>query len=110
MANFACSKYNEAIDDFTNCLKYDENSYKAAYYRGVVHSVMKQYSQAADDYSLSLKINPYQSFCLFRRGQSYFHLGDYPQALADCENSLSLEPGNNSAVKFKELLLEKLKM
>ena len=110
MANFACSLYNEAIGDFSSSLELDKDSYKSAYYRGVVHSVMKHYSQAIDDYSLSLKINPYQSFCLFRRGQAYFHIGDYPQALADCENSLALEPGNNSANKFKELLLRKLKM
>ena len=110
MAYFACSKYNEAIADFNSSLDLDENSYKAAYYRGVVHSVMKHYSQAIDDYTLSLSINPYQSFCLFRRGQAYYHIGDYPQGLADCENSLALEPNNNNAVRFKELLLNKLKM
>ncbi|MDR0322025.1 MAG: tetratricopeptide repeat protein [Treponema sp.] len=110
MANFACSQYNEAIDDFSSSLKLDPQSYKAAYYRGVVYSVLKQYSQAIDDYALSLSIHPYQSFCLFRRGQAYYHIGDYPQALADCENSLALEPGNKAAVKFKELLHEKLRM
>jgi putative GTP pyrophosphokinase len=110
MANFACSQYNEAIDDFTNALKYDEKSYKASYYRGVVRSVLKQYSQAIDDYTLSLKINPYQSFCLFRRGQAYYHIGDYPQALSDCENSIALEPQNESVLKFRELLHNKLRM
>jgi putative GTP pyrophosphokinase len=110
MANFACSQYKEAIDDFSNSLKLDEKSYKAAYYRGVVYSVLKQYSPAIDDYTLSLTINPYQSFCLFRRGQAYYHIGDFPQALSDCENSLALEPENKSAIKFKDLLLDKLKM
>jgi len=110
MANFACSQYNEAIDDFNNALELDSKSYKAAYYRGVVHSVLKQYSPAIDDYTLSLSLNPYQPFCLFRRGQAYYHIGDYPQALSDCENSLSLEPANKSAVKFKELIIDKLRM
>jgi len=110
MANFACSCYKEAIDDFSNSLDLDTQSYKAAYYRGVVYSVIKQYLKAIDDYTLSLSINPYQSFCLFRRGQAYYHIGDYPQALADCENSLALEPNNKSVLKFKELLQSKLKM
>ena len=110
MANFACSQYNEAISDFSTSLSLDDKSYKAAYYRGVVYSVLKEYSQAIDDYTLSLTINPYQSFCLFRRGQAYYHIGDYPQGLADCENSLALEPNNKSAIKFKELLHEKLRM
>jgi putative GTP pyrophosphokinase len=110
MANFACSCYNEAIDDFSNSLELDKQSYKAAYYRGVVYSVIKQYLKAVDDYTLSLTINPYQSFCLFRRGQAYYHIDDFPQALADCENSLALEPNNKSALKFKELLQSKLRM
>jgi len=110
MANFACSRYEEAIDDFNHALELDEKSYKAAYYRGVVNSVIKQYSQAIDDYTLALSINPYQSFCLFRRGQAYYHIGDYPQALCDCENSLALEPKNISAAKFRDLLRDKLRM
>jgi Uncharacterized protein conserved in bacteria len=110
MANFACSQYSGAIDDFTKALELDQKSYKAAYYRGVVNSVLKQYSNAIDDYTLALSINPYQSFCLFRRGQAYYHIGDYPQALSDCENSLALEPSNKSAAKFKSLVMDKLKM
>jgi putative GTP pyrophosphokinase len=110
MANFACSCYNEAIDDFNNAFAFDNKSYKVVYYRGVVHSVLKEYSSAIDDYTLSLSINPYQSFCLFRRAQAYYHIGDYPQALADCENSLALEPQNKSAIKFRDLLHDKLKM
>jgi len=110
MANFACSCYNEAIEDFSNSIELDKQSYKAAYYRGVVYSVIKQYLKAIDDYTLSLTINPYQPFCLFRRGQAYFHIGDFPQALADCENSLALEPENKTASKFKELLQSKLRM
>ena len=110
MANFANSRYKEAIEDFSSALELDEKSYKAAYYRAVAYSVLKQYSSAIDDYTLSLSIYPYQSFCLFRRSQSYYHIGDYPQALADCENSLALEPENKMAAKFKELLIDKLKM
>jgi len=110
MAYFACSQYEEAINDFTLSLELDPESYKAAYYRGVVYSVQKQYLKAIDDYTLSLKIHPYQAFCLFRRGQAYFHISDFPQALADCDNSLALEPGNQATIKFKNLLHEKLQM
>jgi putative GTP pyrophosphokinase len=110
MANFAQSRYSDAIDDFSRALDLDRESYKAAYYRGVVRSVLKEYAGAIDDFSLSLEINPYQSFCLFRRGQAYFHMSDFPQALADCEASLNLEPHNEAVLKFKELLKAKLKM
>jgi putative GTP pyrophosphokinase len=109
MANFARSRYEEAIDDFTRSLELDSKSYKVAYYRAVVKAVLQQYAGAIDDFTLALAINPYQPFCLYRRGQAYYHIEDYPQALADCEAALALEP-SGAILKFKELLLDKLKM
>ncbi|MDR0495500.1 MAG: tetratricopeptide repeat protein [Treponema sp.] len=108
MANFARSRYQDAVADFTNALEL-ERSYKIAYYRGVVHSVQKQYAEAIDDFSMSLEINPFQAFCLFRRGQAYYHIGDYPQALSDCETSLTMEH-NEAILKFRDLVQKKLKM
>ncbi|MDR0524325.1 MAG: tetratricopeptide repeat protein [Spirochaetaceae bacterium] len=110
MANFARSQYEEAIADFSLSLQLDPESHKSAYYRGVVKSVLQQYPEAIDDFTLSLKINPYYAFCFYRRGQAYYHLEDLPQALADCESGLALEPDLPELRKFKELLLNKLKM
>jgi putative GTP pyrophosphokinase len=110
MANFAKSLYEDAIADFTHALELDPAAYKAAYYRGIVKSVLWQYSEAADDFTYSLEINPYQPFVLYRRGQVYYHLEDYPMALADCEAALSLEPANESFEKLRQLVLQKLKM
>jgi len=109
MANFAQSKYEDAIADFTHALDLDK-SYKTAYYRGVVYSVLKEHSKAIDDFTLSLELNPFQAFCLFRRGQAYYHVGDYPQALSDCEASLAMEPQNETVQKFRALIQNKLKM
>ena len=108
MAHFAQSRYEEAIEDFTQSLSFDHSSYKAAYYRAVVKSVLQKYSEAIDDFSLALQINPYQFFALYRRGQAYYHMGDIPKALADCENALLIEPDNESALRFRDLLLKKL--
>jgi putative GTP pyrophosphokinase len=109
MANFAQSKYHDAIEDFTHAFDLDK-SYKTAYYRGVVYSVLKEHSEAIDDFTMSLELNPFQAFCLFRRGQAYYHVGDYPQALSDCEASLAMEPQNETMQKFRVLIQSKLKM
>ncbi|MDR2143090.1 MAG: tetratricopeptide repeat protein, partial [Treponema sp.] len=110
MANFAQSSYDDAVEDFTRALEYDPASYKAAYYRGVVKSVLRRYPEAVEDFSLALSINPYQNFTLYRRAQAYYHLEDYPAALGDCEASLALSPEFEQAVKFRDILKEKLKM
>jgi putative GTP pyrophosphokinase len=110
MANFARSHYESAIDDFTQSLQLDPSSYKSSYYRGIVQAVLQRYSDAIDDFTQSLAVNPYQPFCLYRRGQAYYHIEDYPQALADCEAALALDPESESIRKFREILLNKLRM
>ena len=109
MAYFACSRYEEAIEDFSESVALDPKSYKAAYYKGVVCSVLQRYPQAVEAFNQSMEINPYQPYCLYRRGQAYYHLEDYPQALGDCEAALALE-SFEAARKLKDLLLSKLKM
>ena len=109
MANFARSRYQEAILDFSESLNLDPKSYKSAYYEGVVCSVLRLYPQAVNAFNKALEINPFQPYCLYRRGQAYYHLDDYPQALGDCEAALALE-SFEAAQKFRDLLLNKLKM
>ena len=110
MAYFAQSRYSEAIADFSDSLKLDPTCYKAAYYRGVVKSVLQDYSGAVADFDLALAIHPYHFYSRYRRGMAWFHLGDYAQSLADSEAALRLEPGNTAVARLKALALEKLKM
>ena len=110
LANFAQSKYDEAISDFTRAFELDPKSHVPFYYRGLVYSVLNQYSKAIEDFTLSLEINPYQHYCLFRRGQAYYHVGDSLKALSDCNASLSMEPNNDKVQKFRALLQDGLQM
>ena len=109
MSFFARSHYEEAVADFIRALALDPKSYKAAYYQGIVCAVLQRYLDAIDAFNHSLEINRFQPYCLYRRGQAYFHIEDYPKALADCEAALALE-SFDGALKFKQLLLDKLKM
>ncbi|MCL2094497.1 MAG: tetratricopeptide repeat protein [Treponema sp.] len=109
MAHFARSHYEAAISDFQASYKLDNQSYKVAYYEGVVCSVLQQYSQAVEAFNRSLEINPFQPYSLYRRGQAFYHLLDYPRALADCEAALAIE-SFEAARKFKDLVLTKLRM
>jgi putative GTP pyrophosphokinase len=109
MAHFACSHYEQAIADFSASFRLDPKSYKAVYYEGIICSVLRRYSEAINAFTESLEVNPYQPYCLFRRGHAYYHLEDFPQALGDCEAALAIE-SFDAAVKFKALVLSKLKM
>ncbi|HSV57131.1 MAG TPA: hypothetical protein VLH39_08520, partial [Magnetospirillaceae bacterium] len=67
MAYFSQSMYDAAVLDFTHTLELVPRSYKAAYFRGVVHSVRAEYPQAVRDFELALEANPYHFYSLYRR-------------------------------------------
>lgn len=108
MAYFSKGRYPEAIADFDRALELDPRCAQAAYFRGVVRTVLEDYGGALSDFDLSLSINPFQHFALYRRAQVYWHLGDYAKSLADCESALRLEPGQREAEELKRLALQKL--
>lgn len=110
MAFFSCGRYDEAISDFGKAIEIDPRCYKAAYYRGVVHSVLQQFPEAIADFDQALDIHPFHFYSRYRRGMAWWHLGDFTQALADSEAALKLEPSNPSVKHLKELALAKLKM
>jgi putative GTP pyrophosphokinase len=110
MAYFSQSLYKEAIEDFSSSLRFAPADHKAAYYRGVVKSVLQDFVGAIGDFDLALGIHPYHFFSLYRRAMAYWHLEDYPQCLADAEAALKLEPDNAQAGRMKDLALQALKM
>jgi putative GTP pyrophosphokinase len=110
MAYFSRSLYKEAIDDFGASLEFAPKDHKAAYYRGVVKSVVQDFVGAIGDFDLALGLHPYHFFSLYRRAMAYWHLGDYAQALADSDAALRLEPDNEQAFRLKDLALQKMKM
>ncbi|MCX7025457.1 MAG: tetratricopeptide repeat protein [Spirochaetes bacterium] len=110
MAYFSESRYDEAIQDFSRTLELDPKCHKAAYFRGVVRSVLEQYAQAIEDFDKALEVNPYHFYSLYRRSQAYFHVGDYPKSMADCLAAEALDPANGQTGRLKELVLAKLRM
>lgn len=108
MVYFAQSRYDEAVQDFTEAMDFDPECYKAAYYRGVVRAVQQNYGKAIEDFNLVLKIHPCHFYGIFRRAQAYYHNGDYPKALSDCENALSIEPDDENLKRLRGMVIARL--
>jgi putative GTP pyrophosphokinase len=102
MAFFAQSRYHEAITDFGACLALDPGCYKAAYYRGVVKSVLGDDPGAVEDFTAALDIHPYHFYSRYRRALSWWRMGDPAQTLADCEAALRIEPKSELASRLRE--------
>ncbi len=102
MAYFAQNRYENALDDFSACLKVEPECYKALYYRGVVKGIQGDLGGAGDDFTSALEIHPYHFYSRYRRAATFFKLGDVAGAHADCELALRIEPKNPLALHLME--------
>jgi tetratricopeptide (TPR) repeat protein len=102
-------KHKEAIDDFSNAIKYGSDEFKKSTFifpsRGREYTEMGDYKNAIDDFSKSLRLNPDQAAILLFRGNVYHLIGEKEKAKADfdeyknrkhkkTENSIRLDINN----------------
>ncbi len=108
MAYFAEGRHQPAIADFTRSLSLRPDNAKALYYRAVVNRVIGQAADALADLDACLEIDPYHFDGSFARAQLYYELGDYVHALSDCDRAIEIAPRSNEALKFRELIADRV--
>jgi putative GTP pyrophosphokinase len=108
MAYFGCSRYQEAIEDFSAAVHLDKKNIRAYYYRGVTFRFMRDQGRALGDFDRCAALDPYQFDAIFARAQVYFSLGDYIMAFEDCTRALAIRPEDQRANHFLELVKERM--
>ena len=107
MAYFSMNKFEEALEDFDNSLKYDPNAYRTYYYRGIVFSIQKEYEKAIESFNKSLEINEYQAHTHFRRAMAYFELKEYEKSMSDLNTAINLGMDPDECQSLREKLVKK---
>lgn len=107
VALFAESRYEEAVDDFSNTLIINPKSSRNFYLRGISYRMMKNYSAALEDLQKAVSLDPYQPDFWFAKSQLYFHSGDYFTAREDCAAAINLEPLSEEYNQFMKLIHKK---
>ena len=107
MAYFSMNKFEEALGDFDNSLKYDPNAYRTYYYRGIVFSIQKDYEKAIESFNKSLEINEYQAHTHFRRAMAYFELKEYEKSMSDLNTAINLGMDPDECQSLREKLVKK---
>lgn len=99
--------YQNAINDFTQCLKLSK--FKVYYYerRAYEYVHMKSYGSAIADFSEIIALEPKNTTAYDNRARAYLILKDYPAAIDDFTAMIGLGGGNQShfdrAKAFREL-------
>lgn len=110
MAFFAQNDYENALSDFEKSFEKDENSFRSAYYAGIVLSIQKKYKEAVEWFSKSLKKNEIQSHAFYRRAVAYFELNEFEKSMNDAVSAQRLGLKDPGLETLHSKLIEKFDM
>jgi lipoprotein NlpI len=75
--------YPKAIEDLSSALKYEPNSARVFYFRGMCYHSGGRYAEALNDFNNLLRLDPNYARAYFLRALTLYKLQDYNSALQD---------------------------
>ncbi|MFH1073559.1 MAG: tetratricopeptide repeat protein [Candidatus Firestonebacteria bacterium] len=98
-----------ALKDFNAAVKAMKDNALPEYYfnRGNIFRKLGEHNEAIADYSRALQKEKGKAEYYNNRGISYYNLKDYKLALNDFEQAILINPENKSAVKNRDILIQK---
>ena len=82
--------YLSAVYDFSKILKYNANSKRARFYRGMAYKQMGRHDKAVDDFSSAIHLDPHYGIAYLQRGISHQALNHERRADRDLRAALAL--------------------
>ncbi|MDH3997875.1 MAG: tetratricopeptide repeat protein [Desulfuromonadales bacterium] len=104
MAYLACDDTPKALRDFTQAIRYDQESERSYLNRGFCQRRRNKHALARKDFEQALKLNPSLADGYLGCAQANLDLGDLDQARSDCDKALEIDPGYQPALELKDKL------
>lgn len=92
LAAYSAQKYDEALLDLNEALRYERNNAELYATRGIVLLDMGQPEEAEKDFQKALKIDPSQWIIPYMRGKHAFENGNYDDAIAHFSQAQRFTP------------------
>lgn len=90
--NFDAGKYDDAIKNFTDAIKIDDECAAAYNGRGMAYGMKKDFDAAIKDFDQTIKLEPQNPEGYSNRGKAYLDKGDNQKALADFNKAIEIDP------------------
>ena len=92
-------KLDQAIEDYTQAIRYNPDSAMAYHERAVCLARLNQDDRALPDYNRAIELSPNYPLSWNGRGVIYLHRKDYQKAISDFTQALKLNPTLYQAYK-----------
>mmetsp|Transcript_3737 Transcript_3737/g.4048 ORF Transcript_3737/g.4048 Transcript_3737/m.4048 type:complete len:563 (-) Transcript_3737:206-1894(-) len=96
---FQEKNYQEAIDNFTEAIKYNPHDHVFYSNRSACFASLEKYQEALTDATKCVELNPGWAKGYTRKGLAEYYMGSYDEAIATYNKGLELDPEN---VQLKE--------
>jgi len=103
-ANALLQKYDEAIADYTESIKFKvEKGFDIAIYheRGNVYTLIKKYDEAITDFSKIIDLQENDIEAYLSRGRAYFAIRNYDKAINDFFKVIGFDENNSEAYFYR---------
>ena len=92
--NYLIDKKDDAINDVTTSIKYNDRDYNAYFLRGYIYEEKRKFNLAYNDYQKVIQLNP-RTFGIYkRRGFIYFSLNKLNAAVEDFTHEIRQHPNS----------------
>jgi tetratricopeptide (TPR) repeat protein len=109
-AYYNLRRYDRAIEDYDQAIKFDPNYTKAFNNRGDAYADRGQPDRAIQDYDEAIKLNPSDAEAFNSRGVSYSDMGQFYRAIQDYDQAIKLKPNYSVAIKNRASAIAKQRM
>jgi len=93
-AYYELKDYKNAIDSYTNSIKFDKNNSIYFNNRGAAYFYLKNYKKAISDYSAAIKLTNNNPLYFFNRGNAYYQLRNFEKAIENYSEAIKLKSNN----------------
>jgi len=93
-AHRKAGRFEEAIEEYTQALSYDQRHFRALFNRAFSYDRIGNLENAIEDYSTALSIEPRASFALYNRGIARDKVNDHAGAIDDFTRAIAEDPNN----------------
>ncbi|KIH77848.1 putative GTP pyrophosphokinase [Geoalkalibacter ferrihydriticus] len=91
MARFVVGDYRQALQDFSQSLRFDAGNPRTFFNRGLCNRLLGRLEQSLKDYEQAVRLAPAGLDGYWGRAQTCYEMGLLTRALADCEKALSFK-------------------
>src|SRR5271169_2283006 len=85
-------QYKQAIQDYDESIKQDQNYIKPLNNRGLAYQKQGEYDRAIEDFDAAISIDPNYADAFANRAETYLKKDDYPRAIKDFNEAIRLKP------------------